>query len=73
MTRTWIAALGGEVGLCEVDLPGCCRRSAGGAKHEDAFECPSCGAVWQTPQPEPGLVEEDAFMRAGGEEEKGAA
>jgi hypothetical protein len=29
--------------------------------------------VWQRPLPEPGLVEEDAFMRAGGEEEKGAA
>jgi DNA-binding helix-hairpin-helix protein with protein kinase domain len=73
VSRTWIAALGEEVVLYEVDLPACCRRSASGAKPQDGFECPSCGAVWQTPLPEPGLVEEDAFMRAGGEEEKGAA
>ena len=68
--RTWIAALGEEV-LHEVDLPACCRRGARGS--DNSFECPSCGAVWQTPLPEPGLVEEDAFMRTGGEEEKGAA
>jgi hypothetical protein len=69
VSRTWIAALGEEVVLYEVDLPACCQRSARGS--EDAFECPSCGAVWQAPLPVE--VEEDAFMRGGGEEEKGAA
>ncbi|HEX2180664.1 MAG TPA: hypothetical protein VHH10_00155 [Rubrobacteraceae bacterium] len=69
MSRTWIAALGEEVVLYEADLPACCRRSSRGS--EDAFECPSCGAVWQAPLPVE--VEEDAFMRGGGEEEKGAA
>jgi hypothetical protein len=67
--RTWIAALGEEIVLYEVDLPACCRRSARGS--EEAFECPSCGAVWQAPLPVE--VEEDAFVRGGEEERKGAA
>jgi hypothetical protein len=67
--RTWIAALGEEVVLYEVDLPACCRRSARGS--EEAFECPSCGAVWQAPLPVE--VEEDAFVRGGEEGRKGAA
>jgi hypothetical protein len=67
--RTWIAALGEEVVLYEVDLPACCRRSARGS--EEAFECPSCGAVWQAPLPVE--VEEDAFVRGGEEERRGAA
>jgi hypothetical protein len=67
--RTWIAALGEEVVLYEVDLPACCRRSAWGS--EEAFECPSCGAVWQAPLPVE--VEEDAFVRGAEEERKGAA
>ncbi len=71
MTRTWIAALGEEVVLYEVDLPACCQRSARGREAGDSFECPSCGAVWQAPLPvEP---EEDAFGRGGAEERKGAA
>ena len=69
MGRTWIAALGEEVVLYEVDLPACCRRSARGL--EEAFECPSCGAVWQAPLPVE--VEEDAFVRGAEEERKGAA
>ena len=69
MGRTWIAALGEEVVLYEVDLPACCRRSAQGS--EEAFECPSCGAVWQAPLPVE--VEEDAFVRGAEEERKGAA
>ncbi len=68
MVRTWIAALGEEV-LHEVDLPACCRRSARGS--DNSFECPSCGAMWQVPQPvEP---EEDAFAQRVAEERKGAA
>ncbi len=67
--RTWIAALGEEVTLYEADLPACCLRSARGSG--DVFECPSCGAVWQTPVPlEP---EADAFLRTEEEERKGAA
>ena len=67
--RTWMAALGEEVGLVEDDLPACCQRSARGS--DDAFECPSCGALWQAPLPvEP---EEDAFGRREMEERKGAA
>ena len=69
MGRTWIAALGEEVVLYEVDLPACCRRSARGS--EEAFECLSCGAVWQAPLPVE--VEEDAFVRGAEEERKGAA
>ena len=69
MGRTWIAALGEEVVLYEVDHPACCRRSARGS--EEAFECPSCGAVWQAPLPVE--VEEDAFVRGAEEERKGAA
>jgi hypothetical protein len=67
--RTWIAALGEEVVLYEVDLPACCQRSARGSG--DSFECLSCGASWQAPlSVEP---EEDAFGRRDVEERKGAA
>jgi DNA-binding helix-hairpin-helix protein with protein kinase domain len=67
--RTWIAALGEEV-LHEVDLPACCRRSARGSS-EESFECPSCGAIWQSPLlAEP---EECAFTRSETEERRGAA
>jgi hypothetical protein len=67
--RTWIAALGEEVVLHEVDLPACCQRSARGS--DRSFECSSCGAVWQAPLPvEP---EEDAFAHRDAEERKGAA
>jgi hypothetical protein len=67
--RSWIAALGGEV-LHEVDLPACCRRSARGGS-DDSFECPSCGAMWQTPPPvEP---EGCAFTESDLEKRKGAA
>ena len=69
LVRTWMAALGEEVGLVEADLPACCQRSARGS--DDSFECPSCGALWQAPLPvEP---EEDAFGRREMEERKGAA
>ncbi len=69
MMRTWIAALGEEVVLYEVDLPACCQRSARG--FDRSFECSSCGAVWQAPLPvEP---EEDAFGHRDAEERKGAA
>ena len=67
VVRVWIAALGEET-LHEADLPSCCQRSARGV--EDAFECPSCGAVWQ--EPEPVFSEEDAFMD-GPRERRGAA
>jgi DNA-binding helix-hairpin-helix protein with protein kinase domain len=67
--RTWIAALGEEVVLYEVDLPACCRRSAVGSGH--SFECPSCGAVWQATLPVE--AEEDAFGQRDTEERKGAA
>ena len=69
LVRTWIAALGEEVVLHEVDLPACCRRSARGSDH--SFECPSCGAEWQAPLPV--QPEEDAFGRCDAEERKGAA
>ena len=69
VVRTWIAALGEEVVLYEVDLPACCRRSAVGSGH--SFECPSCGAVWQAPPPVE--AEEDAFGQRDTEERKGAA
>jgi DNA-binding helix-hairpin-helix protein with protein kinase domain len=69
VVRTWIAALGEEVVLYEVDLPACCRRSAVGSG--DTFECPSCGAVWQAPLPVE--AEEDAFGQRDTEERKGAA
>lgn len=70
LVRLWIASLGDET-LYETDLPACCERTAHGA--EDTFECPSCGAVWQEPQP--GWNEEDAFMDRSSErrERKGAA
>jgi DNA-binding helix-hairpin-helix protein with protein kinase domain len=67
--RTWIAALGEEVVLHEVDLPACCQRSARDSDH--FFECPSCGAVWQAPLPV--VPEEDAFGHRDAEERKGAA
>jgi len=69
VVRTWIAALGEEVVLYEVDLPACCQRSARGS--EDTFECASCGAVWQAPLRVE--AEEDAFGRRDTEERKGAA
>ncbi|QYJ15677.1 hypothetical protein Rxycam_01503 [Rubrobacter xylanophilus DSM 9941] len=66
--RVWMAAMGGEA-FYEQDLTGCCRRSASSAR--DAFECPACGAMWQTtPAAEP---EGCAFTRGGTEESKGAA
>jgi DNA-binding helix-hairpin-helix protein with protein kinase domain len=67
--RLWIAALGEEA-LYEVDLPGCCRRSA--RSFDDSFECPACGAAWQAPLPIES--EECAFTeRASDGERKGAA
>jgi hypothetical protein len=69
--RTWISSLGDEglhETLYEVDLPACCRRSARGA--DGSFECPSCGAMWQEPQP--AWAEEDAFTD-GSRERRGAA
>ena len=69
VVRPWIAALGEEVVLYEVDLPACCRRSAVGSGH--SFECPSCGAVWQAPIPVE--ADEDAFGQRDTEERKGAA
>ena len=72
--RTWISALGDEglhETLYEADLPFCCQRKAHGA--EDSFECPSCGAMWQEPQPM--WSEEDAFVDGSRQsrERKGAA
>ncbi len=69
MGRIWVAALGEEA-LYEADLPGCCRRSA--RSFDDSFECPACGAAWQSsPGAEP---EECAFTeRANDGERKGAA
>jgi hypothetical protein len=69
VVRTWIAALGEDVVLYEVDLPACCRRSAVGSGY--SFECPSCGAVWQAPIPVE--ADEDAFGQRDKEERKGAA
>lgn len=71
----WIAALGEEV-LYEEDLPGCCQRSVSSVRSakslDDRFECPACGASWQSPlSVEP---EECAFTeRASDGEKKGAA
>jgi hypothetical protein len=68
--RLWIAALGEEEALYEVDLPGCCQRSARGS--EVSFECPACGAAWQAPLPVE--LEECAFTeRTSDGERKGAA
>ena len=64
----WMSALGGEV-LYEEDLPACCRRSARG--QERSFECPACGAMWQTALPM--HPEEDAFSQRDLDERKGAA
>jgi hypothetical protein len=70
VVRMWMASLGG-VALYEADLPSCCRRAARHAVEGDTFECPSCGAVWQVPEPvEP---EACAFMERGDGERKGAA
>lgn len=68
--RMWMASLGG-VALYEADLPSCCRRAA--RRSEDGtFECHSCGAVWQ--EPEPVEPEACAFVeRRDGDERKGAA
>ncbi len=66
----------GEEALYEVDLPGCCQRSAGSANSagsfDDFFYCPVCGAEWRTSLAvEP---EECAFTdRASDGERKGAA
>lgn len=66
LMQMWIPNLGGET-TYEADLPACCRRSARGSR--DSFECSSCGAAWQAPQPtEP---EHDAFTAQ--QEHKGAA
>jgi hypothetical protein len=71
----WVAALGEEA-LYEVDLPGCCQRSASSARSakgfDGSFECPACGALWQAPlATEP---EECAFTeRPSDGERKGAA
>ncbi len=54
----WMSALGGEV-LYEEDLPACCQRSA--HCQERSFECPACGAMWQTALPV--QPEEDAFSQ----------
>ena len=75
MGSMWMAALGEEA-LYEVDLPGCCQRSASSARSaeslDDYFECPACGAAWQASiAVEP---EECAFTeRASDGERKGAA
>ena len=71
VVRLWISSLGDEgfhETLYEADLPGCCQRSAHGA--EGSFECPSCGAAWDEPQPV--WTEEDAFVERP-RERKGAA
>ncbi len=66
----------GEEALYEVDLPGCCQRSAGSANSagsfDDSFYCPVCGAEWRASLAvEP---EECAFTeRASDGERKGAA
>ncbi len=66
----------GEEALYEVDLPGCCQRSAGSANSagsfDDSFYCPVCGAEWRASLAvEP---EECAFTeRASDRERKGAA
>ncbi len=65
----WMSALlGGEV-LYEEDLPACCQRSARG--QERSFDCPACGAMWQTALPV--QPEEDAFSQRDLDERKGAA
>jgi len=75
MGRLWMASLGEEA-LYEVDLPGCCQRSAGSANSagsfDDSFYCPVCGAEWRASLAvEP---EECAFTeRASDGERKGAA
>ena len=67
----WMAALGGEV-LYEEDLPACCRSEARSARGEErSFECPACGAMWQTALPV--HSEEDAFGRRDLDERRGAA
>lgn len=78
-SRLWMASLGEEA-LYEVDLPGCCQRSAGSVNgspspagsFDDSFYCPVCGAEWRASLAvEP---EECAFTeRASDSERKGAA
>ncbi|MDQ3385992.1 MAG: hypothetical protein M3475_00040 [Actinomycetota bacterium] len=66
--RTWMPALGGEV-ICQEDLTACCARTAR-SSDESAFECPSCGAMWQATAPvEP---EYDVFVESPSEQQ-GAA
>ena len=66
--RLWMPAFGGEVSY-EADLPACCARSARSVG-EDAFECPSCGAMWRAAVPvEP---EHDAYSESSSER-RGAA
>jgi hypothetical protein len=79
MGHLWASTLGEET-LYEVDLPGCCQRSASSARNadsfDDAFECPTCGAFWQAPLQGAFAVEpeECAFTeRASDGERKGAA
>ncbi len=67
----WMAALGEEI-LYEEDLPTCCCSEASSARgQERSFECPACGAMWQTALPV--QPEEDAFSQHGLEERRGAA
>jgi len=64
----WMSALGGEV-LYEEDLPACCQRNARG--QERSYECPACGATWQTALPM--HPEEDAFSQHDLDVRRGAA
>jgi hypothetical protein len=79
MGRLWMSALGEEA-LYEADLPGCCQRSASSARSADSFdnsfECPACGALWQSPLQGSFVAEpeECAFTeRTSDGERKGAA
>ena len=70
--KLWMPALGGE-SLYEEDLPACCARDARAAAHsgDDAFECASCGAMWQRPIPVD--AEDDGFSTEQREARRGAA
>jgi hypothetical protein len=61
-------ALGGEVTYQE-DLTACCARVAR-SSDASAFECPSCGAMWQATMPVE--AEYDAFVESSSEQQ-GAA